>query len=139
LGILSTCTLFVCILWYIYNRCKRRESDYTDIPATIPTTLLSSTNSNTLLFSAMTPSPHFSAMTPSPSPNVFLHSTSVSPSPNVLLHSTSVSPSPNVLLHSTSDSSSSPTFQSMPALELVTLVDEEEQQPVSSRTRSRKN
>jgi hypothetical protein len=26
----------------------------------------------------------------------------------------------------------------MPALELVTLVDEEEQQPVSSRTRSRK-
>ena len=125
MGILSTCTLFVCILWYIYNRCKRRESDYTDIPATIPTTLLSSTNSNTLLFSAMTPSPHFSAMTPSPSPNVFLHSTSVSPSPNVLLHSTS-------------DSSSSPTFQSMPALELVTLVDEEEQQPVSSRTRSRK-
>lgn len=73
----------------------------------------------------MTPSPHFSATTPSPSPNVFLHSTSVSPSPNVLLHSTS-------------DSSSSPTFQSMPALELVTLVDEEEQQPVSSRTRSRK-
>jgi hypothetical protein len=126
LGILSTCTLFVCILWYIYNRCKRRESDYADIPATIPTTLLSSTNSNTLLFSTMTPSPHFSAMTPSPSPNVFLHSTSVSPSPNVLLHSTS-------------DSSSSPTFQSMPALELVTLVDEEEQQPVSSRTRSRKN
>ena len=73
----------------------------------------------------MTPSPHFSAMTPSPSPNVFLHSTSVSPSPNVLLHSTS-------------DSSSSPTFQSVPALELVTLGDEEEQQPVSSRTRSRK-
>jgi hypothetical protein len=126
LGILSTCTLFVCILWYIYNRCKRRESDYTDIPTTIPTTLLSSTNSNTLLFFAMTPSPHFSAMTPSPSPNV-------------LLHSTSVSPSPNVLLHSTSDSSSSPTFQSMPALELVTLVDEKEQQPVASRTRSRKN
>ena len=122
---LSTCTLFVCILWYIYNRCKRRESDYTDIPATIPTTLLSSTYSNTLLFSAMTPSPHFSAMTPSPSPNV-------------LLHSTSVSPSPNVLLHSTSDSSTSPTFQSVPALELVTLVDEEEQQPVASRTRSRK-
>jgi hypothetical protein len=27
----------------------------------------------------------------------------------------------------------------MPALELVTLADEEEQQPVSSRTRSRKN
>ena len=125
MGILSTCTLFVCILWYIYNRCKRRESDYTDIPATIPTTLLSSTNSNTLLFSAMTPSPLFSAMTPSPSSNVFLHSTSVSPSPNVLLHSTS-------------GSSSSPTFQSVPALELVTLVDEEEQQPVSSRTRSRK-
>jgi hypothetical protein len=81
--------------------------------------------SNTLLFSAMTPSPHFSAMTPSPSPNVFLHSTSVSPSPNVLLHSIS-------------DSSSSPIVQSMPALELVTLVDEEEQKPVSSRPRSRK-
>jgi hypothetical protein len=60
----------------------------------------------------MTPSPHFSAMTPSPSPNV--------------------------LLHSISDSSSSPIVQSMPALELVTLVDEEEQKPVSSRPRSRK-
>jgi len=43
------------------------------------------------------------------------------------------SSSPNVLFHTTSESQPSPTFPLMP-LEIVTLEDEEE--PVSSRTRS---
>jgi hypothetical protein len=70
-GVLTSITLFVCFLVYIYKRCIRRES-YTEIPTT-SSPQIPSINSN---------SPLFSTMTPSPSPNVLFHIISESqPSP----------------------------------------------------------
>ena len=94
-GVLTSITLFVCFLVYIYKRCIRRES-LTEIPIT-GSPQIPSINSNSPLFPTITPSP-----------------------------------SPNLLFHITSESQPSPTFPSMP-LEMVTLEDEEE--PVSSKTR----
>ena len=94
-GVLTSITLFVCFLVYIYKRCIRRES-YTEIPTT-GSPQIPSINSNSPLFPTITPSP-----------------------------------SPNLLFHITSESQPSPTFPSIP-LEMVTLEDEEE--PVSSKTR----
>jgi hypothetical protein len=63
--VLTSITLFVCFMVYIYKRCNRRES-YIYISTTSPTQI-PSINSNSLLSSAMTPSP---------SPNV----------PNIMRH-----------------------------------------------------
>ena len=83
-GVLTSITLFVCFLVYIYKRCIRRES-YTEIPTTCSPQIPSINSNSTFL-----------------------------------------------LFHITSESQPFPTFPSMP-LEMITLEDEEE--PVSSKTR----